>query len=337
MKPKAIFATLSSNSIIDQVYSRQSRKILAEKLDFAEPYFKRDDPGTKKNGWKDVEFIFSTWGIPVLSEDQISEYFPKLRAVFYGAGSVQYFAKPYLKKGVRVFTSNEALSISVADFTVAQIILANKGYFLASRLYRGGSWDEARKYYAFFPGNEGTFTGIVGAGRIGKGVIQKLKNFRIGVNVFDPFLSASDAEKLGVNKKETLDELFSSSFVITNHLANNAQTKGMLQYRHFSQMNDYGIFINTGRGAQVDEAGLVRALKEKPGRTALLDVTEPEPVQKNSPFIGMENVIISPHLAGALNNEVVWLGEYITEEYLHYAAGEPLRSEVTENMLETMA
>ena len=172
---------------------------------------------------------------------------------------------------------------------------------------------------------------------VGRGVIGKLAGSRVGVLVFDPFLNSGDAEKLGAKKVETLDELFSAAFVISNHLANNEKTRGMLQYRHFSLMHDYGVFINTGRGAQVDEDGLVKALKEKPTRTALLDVTWPEPARQDHPFFGMDNILISPHIAGTISNEHIWLGEYIAREFLALIAHEPLRSEVTEDMLLTMA
>ena len=337
MKAKAIFLSLQGSSGIEQVYSPDSRILLEESLDFQCPFYKAEDLTLHAGQWKDVEFFFSTWGMPRLTEDQVKDFFPRLKAVFYAAGSVQYFALPFLKRGIKVFTANEALSVPVADFTAAQIFLANKGYFQATRIYRGESWKEAKKYCANVPGNEGTAAGIIGAGRIGRGVIERLKNGRVKVNVFDPFLSDANAKEMGAKKVETLDELFSSSFVISNHLANNEQTRGMLQYRHFALMHDYGVFINTGRGAQVDEDGLVRALKEKPTRTALLDVTWPEPVEQGHAFYGMDNVLISPHIAGTINNECIWMGEYIVEEFHRYSTGKPMRSEVTEEMLFTMA
>ena len=337
MKAKAIYTSYSGSRTLESVYSPETRAILESKLDFAPPLYAADDLELHKSEWTNVEYFFSTWGTPKLTEEQLEKYFPKLRAVFYAAGSVQYFARPYLGRGVRVFTANEALSIPVADFTAAQILLANKGYFQAIRHYRSGSWEQAKKYCGACPGNEGTAAGIIGAGRIGRGVIERLNRSRVKVNVFDPFLSRADAEKLGAKKTETLEELFSSSFVISNHLANNEETKGMLEYRHFALMHDYGVFINTGRGAQVNEDGLVRAFREKPTRTALLDVTWPEPVQPGHPFFDMDNILISPHIAGTINNELIWMGEYIAEEFLCFEAGKPLRSEVTLDMLLTMA
>ena len=78
---------------------------------------------------KSTEYLFSSWGMPVLNEDEIKALLPALKAVFYGAGSVQYFARPYLHCGVRVFSAWAANAIPVAEYTVAQILLANKGDF----------------------------------------------------------------------------------------------------------------------------------------------------------------------------------------------------------------
>ena len=337
MKTKAIFTTMQGERGILRVYSQESRAFLENELEFKKPFYSMDDLETDCGEWNDVEYMFSTWGPPRLSEDQLEKFFPKLKAIFYGAGSVQHFARPFLNKGVRVISANEAISYGVVDFTAAQIFLANKGYFQASRIYKNGSHEQARKYVSNVPGNEGTAAGIIGAGRIGKGVIARLRAGRVKINVFDPFLSPQDSLKLGVNKLETLEELFSSSFVVSNHLANNEQTKGMIRYRHFTLLHDYGVFINTGRGAQVDEEGLVRALKEKPTKTALLDVSWPEPVQPGHAFFEMDNVYLSPHIAGTINNECIWQGEYIVEEYNSFKNGEPLRGEVTEEMLLTMA
>ena len=337
MKPKAVLITMAGIGGIDRVYSRESRAGLEDTLEFTEPIFKQDDLFFQVNERKDVNYFFSTWGMPALTKEQISGFFPNLKAVFYAAGSVQHFARPFLEKGIRVFSAADANAVPVIDFTAAQIFLANKGYFQAAKMYHSGNLAEARNFSANVPGNYGIAVGIIGAGKIGRGVIEKLKPGRLKINVFDPFLKQEDAVRLGVNKVETLDELFETSFVISNHLANNEKTRGMIQYRHFAKMHDYGVFINTARGAQVDEEGLVRAFREKPTRTALLDVTWPEPVQPGHEFFNMDNVFISPHQAGAKNNECLWLGEFITDEYLRFIRGEPTRSEVTGDMLATMA
>jgi len=102
-------------------------------------------------------------------------------------------------------------------------------------------------------------------------------------------------------------------------------------------MKPNGVFINTGRGAQVIEEDPIRALKEQPDRTALLDVTYPEPPEKDSPLWTMENVFLSPHIAGSMNNEVSRMGKYMADEYEALATGKACQYEVTLQILETMA
>jgi phosphoglycerate dehydrogenase-like enzyme len=135
----------------------------------------------------------------------------------------------------------------------------------------------------------------------------------------------------------SLEEMFSRCAVVSNHLANNAQTRGMLNYELFSKMEPHATFINTGRGAQVVEADLVRALTEVPTRVAVLDVTDPEPPLADSPFYTMENVILTSHIAGSQQDEFHRMSEYMRDEAYAFEQGLPTRYSVTLKMLETMA
>ncbi len=171
---------------------------------------------------------------------------------------------------------------------------------------------------------------------IGSLVAEMLKAYRFEVLCFDPFLPAEKAERLGV-KMASLEEIFESCQVISNHFANNPQTVGMLNYELFSKMGSYTTFINTGRGAQVVEADLIRALKEDTTRTALLDVTNPEPPEQDSEFYTMENVILTPHSAGSQEDENYRMSEFMLEEYYALIGGKETKYEVSLIMLETMA
>jgi phosphoglycerate dehydrogenase-like enzyme len=339
-KVRAVFMVFGNDEILARVYSPEARQALsgrAEVVLLSKPITTMDELSRRRGELTDVRCVFSTWGMPALTEAQIGEYFPALEAVFYAAGSVQGFAAPFLARGVKVSSAADANAVPVVEYTTAQIVLANKGFFQSARLYSGGDHAAARRHVQAFPGSFGTTVGIIGAGKIGRSVIARLKDYRLSVSVFDPFLDAAAAAALGVKKRETLEELFSSCFVISNHLANNKQTEKMLGYRHFSLMDDYGVFINTGRGQQLVEDDLARALTEKPGRTALLDVTWPEPVEPGHPFFTLENVILTPHIAGSSGQEVARMGDYMAEEFERYLAGQPLKYEVTASMLATMA
>lgn len=334
---KALFMGLRIDTLLDRVYGPRAMGRISQRVELLSPL--GDIAGLEERSGElgDVSFVFSTWGMPALNEEQIAACFPGLKALFYAAGSVQHFALPFLSRGIRVFSAAEANAVPVIEYTLAQILLANKGFFGASRLYGAGRQAEAKEYSRAFPGNFDTPVGIIGAGKIGRGLIARLKDYRLKVSLFDPFLDASAAASLGARKCETLEELFSSCFVISNHLADKEETRGMLRYKHFSLMDDHGVFINTGRGRQLVEADLVRAFSEKPGRTALLDVTYPEPVEKGHPFFKMDNVILSPHLAGSGGRETIRMGDYMAEEFERFLDGEPLRYEVTVPMLSTLA
>lgn len=280
---------------------------------------------------REIEVAFSTWGMPVLSADEL-ERFPALRAVFYAAGTVQHFARPLLEKSIRVFSAWAANAVPVAEFTLAQILLANKGYFLNVREYRGAKGGGAFRGR----GNYGATVALLGAGQIGRKVIELLKPFRLAVIVFDPFLSEQAARQLGV-RKVSLAEAFAQGDVVSNHLANVPATAGMVNGPLLESMRPHAVFINTGRGATVAEEDLLRVLGARPDLTALLDVTVQEPLPSSSPLFSLPNVQVSSHIAGSLGDEVLRMADYMIEEFQAWQAGRPLRYAVTLEMLETMA
>jgi phosphoglycerate dehydrogenase-like enzyme len=188
------------------------------------------------------------------------------------------------------------------------------------------------------PGNYGARVGIIGAGMIGKMVLRRLRDYRLETVVCDPFLSEEQAAELGA-KKVSLEELFETCAVISNHVANLPATVGMLHYGLFSRMSETATLINTGRGAQVVEADLIRALEECPGRTAVLDVTYPEPPEVGSAFYRLPNVFLTPHIAGSAGDDVARMGEQMAGAFADWQkdGSRLLDCEVTEKMLETMA
>lgn len=333
---KAVFMTKNGPGAIHKAYSSETQSALTKELCFSAPIYSKEELEKEKAALQEVHYIFSTWGMLPLTEEEIRGYFPQLKAVFYAAGSVQEFARSFLACGVAVFSAWMANAVPVAEYTVAQILLAGKGFYQCIDHYRASGFTGAREYASGFPGNYGAKIGVLGAGAIGKLVIQMLKSYKLEVLVFDPFLSVEGANALGV-QKAGLSEIFSGCKVISNHIANNPQTVGMLDYSLFSVMQPYATFLNTGRGAQVVEPDLIRAMTEVPTRTAVLDVTFPEPVPMESPLLHTSNIYITPHIAGSSADEIARMGEYMQQEFISFAAGGPGRYRVTEEMLKTMA
>ena len=333
MTMKAAF--FGSKKTIGQVYSQRVVEQLKTLAEFVPHTINQDNLEEHAQTLRSVEVGFSTWGMPSLSEEEIRRYLPNLRVLFYGAGSVQRFARPFLACGIDVVSAWAANAIPVAEFTVAQIVLANKGFHQAAMLCKRNR-AEAMKYTDSFPGNWGAKVGIIGAGMIGKKVIEMLKPYNLDIYVYDPFLDDETAVRLNV-KKGSLTDIFSQCQTISNHVADLPATVGMLNRAHFDIMLPNATFINTGRGRQVVEEDLIAALKAVPTRTAILDVTYPEPVHPDSEFLKMDNVILTPHMAGSKSLEVERMAEYMLEEYRRYLNGEPLLYKVSLKMLETMA
>ena len=330
---KGIFLCQSPENI-DRVYGPRQREMLRERIRLDEKVYSLEEARACPSV-RNAEVIFSTWGMPRVEADEIRSLFPSLKAVFYAAGTVQAFAEPFLDCDVRLFSAWMANGVPVAEFTVSQIELAAKGTFRIQRLMleNRAAAAEAASHY---PGLYDVQIGLLGLGAVGARVAEMLKNYDCRVLAYDPFASDEKLAELGV-QRAGMEEIFAQCEIVSNHLANLPATQHIIRREHLLSMRDYSTFINTGRGAQVVEPDLVRALTEVPTRTAVLDVTYPEPPVAESPFYTMPNVFLTPHIAGSKGKEVHRMSLYMLEEFRRLIAGEPTRWSVTPKMLETMA
>lgn len=287
------------------------------------------------DGMRDAEVAFATWGIPILSQAQIAQSLPKLRAVFYAAGSVRHFAEPYFQRGVRVFSAWRANAHAVADFTFGQILLAAKGYFGVQQRMRA-SRAQALERLAHYPGSYHIRVGLLGCGAIGGLVAERMQTLDVETLVYDPFLSGEQAARLHV-KTESLRKLFASCDIVSNHLANVPQTERLIGEELLSSLPPYATFINTGRGLQVDEDGLYRALRARTDLTALLDVLVSDANAASHALNTLENCFITPHMAGASGRDRQRMGEYAVCSFEKYLDGLPDENEITGDMLGRMA
>jgi phosphoglycerate dehydrogenase-like enzyme len=334
---KGCFVCAEGSGRVDYVYKMGRREKFETELEILPEIVTESNLERHRDFLREAEVIIATWDIVPLSAEQIAAYFPKLRLVLYGAGSVQGFARPFLNRGVRVSSGWVAMSIPVMEFTVSVILLANKGYFQSLLKYKTAGFTAAKDMCSnLYPGSFETRVGLLGVGVIGSAVAGRLKQSNLELVAYDPYLGDEKARALGV-RKVSPEELFSTCQTISNHMAHNRETEGMLTYRLFSMMRDYATFVNSARGASLVEADLVRALKEKPTRTAVLDVSWPEPVAEGHEFLTLPNVFLSPHIAGYADREVLRLADYMFDELKRFKAGEPLAYEVTLPMLATMA
>ncbi len=270
----------------------------------------------------DLEAIFSTWGMPCLSHEDL-EQLPNLKWVFYSAGSSGYFRQPFLDKGIKVMTANGANAIPVAEFCLGHILLGMKGYF---RNTREAIDPHTAHYLNGFvgPGNYESQVTLLGNGSISAYIQNQLKAFNLETLVVDSYLHKSDY---------SLEEAFEKSLIVSNHFPNVPELNKVLNADLFRRLPEGGIFINTGRGAQVDHDGLAKVLRERPDLTAILDVVDPEPLEADSNLYSLPNAMISTHIAGSINKEVSRMADYAIDAYRQWIAGKPVPHEVELQML----
>lgn len=281
----------------------------------------------------DTEIVIGTWWLPYFDEELLQKL-PNLRGVFYGAGSIRSFASPGLwDRNIPIVSAAAANAIPVAEYTVAVIILGLKRFFFLTaemRKLRNRPKSKAS------PGNLGARVGLISFGKIARLVAQHLKAFGPEILVYDPFLSEKEAQAAGVILSP-LDDLFSTCDVVSLHSPNLPETQGMIRGEHFEKMMPNAVFINTARGQIVREDEMIEVLQMRSDIQAILDVTFPEPPAPESPLYEMPNIILSPHIAGAVGRERARLGHLVADEIERFLKGEPLLHAVSRETAETTA
>jgi len=273
----------------------------------------------------DLDVLFTCWGMFPF-EDNILNQLPKLRAVFHAGGSVASFAENFHKRGIIVCNANNANAIPVAEFCLAQILLSCKGAWSNSLACRRGPWHQAAMPTG--PGVYGETIALLGIGAVSRYLLKLLAPFRLRVIAISDYLTPEQAHAMGIAALVDLDTAFREAYVISNHLPDHLDTEGILNKHHFESMRAGAVFINTGRGRQVNEKEMIEVLKRRSDLTALLDVQYPEPPRADSPLYSMPNIHLTSHIAGSVNDEVRRMADAMIVEFLRWRDRQALENEV---------
>jgi phosphoglycerate dehydrogenase-like enzyme len=285
----------------------------------------------------DVEVVIGSWGCGVLDEALLARM-PKLRFLAYAAGTVKMTVTPATwDHGIIVSSAAAANAVPVAEFTFAAIVMIAKDVFRIRDRHREvrGREPVAGQGPAGAVGTRGLRIGIIGASTIGRLVIERLHSLDVEIAVADPYLDAADATRLDVDLMD-LDALFAWADVVSVHAPELPSTRHLVDADRLARMRDGAWLVNTARGSIVDTDALTRECVS--GRLcAFLDTPDPEPVPADSPLYDLPNVVLTPHIAGSLGNEVARMGDLAVAEVRRFLAGEPLRHEVRAADLERIA
>ncbi|MFD9032750.1 hydroxyacid dehydrogenase [Streptomyces sp. NPDC059567] len=272
----------------------------------------------------ETEVLVTGWGCPAV-DVAVLDAAPRLRAVIHAAGTVKTFLTPEVhRRGIVVSSAAAANAVPVAEFAFAAIVLGAKRAFSLAELFRTRRTHRTPADLRERPwlGAHGLTVGVIGASHTGRRLLDMLRLLDATVRLYDPYVTPAEAERQGWTLVD-LDTLVATSDVVTVHAPDTPDTHHLLDRRRLGLMRPGTLVVNTARGALIDTDALTEQLVA--GRLdAVLDVTSPEPLPEGHPLWGLPNAFLTPHLAGALGNEVGRLGALAVDELARYARGEPL-------------
>jgi D-3-phosphoglycerate dehydrogenase len=247
-------------------------------------------------------------------DDALMEHAPKLRVVGRaGVGVDNIDADAATRRGIVVMNTPGANAVAVAELTIGLMLALARKLPAANSTMHAGKWEKKSLQGAELRGKT---LGILGLGRIGLEVAKRAKGFGLEIVGSDPFVSAAVARENNI-KLVTLDELIAGSDYITLHVGLTAQTTGVINAKTLAAMKKGVRIINCARGELIDDAALVEALKSGQVAGAALDVFAQEPA-KNTPYAELDNVILTPHIAGSTAEAQEAVGIQIARQVREY-------------------
>src|SRR5579885_3694081 len=219
---------------------------------------------------------------------------PKLRVVGRaGVGVDNIDLQEATRRGVLVMSTPGGNAVSVAEHTFALMLALARQVPKMDAALREGRWEKSSS------GTEvrGKTLGLIGLGRIGSEVAKRAEAFDMRVIAYDPYISEAAAKELQV-ELVSLDKLLAESDFVSLHTALSPATQNMINAASIAKMKKTARIINAARGELIDEAALAEALKSGRLAGAAIDVFLEEP-PRNSPLVGLPNVIATPHIAGS--------------------------------------
>ena len=250
----------------------------------------------------------------VQADDALMERAPKLRVIGRaGVGVDNIDAAAATRRGIVVMNTPGANAVAVAELTIGLMLALARKLPAANASMHAGKWEKKNLQGAELRGKT---LGILGLGRIGLEVAKRARGFGLEILGSDPFVSAAVAREAGI-KLVTLDELIAGSDYLTLHVGLTPQTTGVINAKTLAKMKKGVRIINCARGELIVDADLVAALKSGQVAGAALDVFAVEP-PKESPYFEMENVILTPHVAGSTAEAQEAVGIQIARQVRDY-------------------
>jgi D-3-phosphoglycerate dehydrogenase len=286
--------------------------------------------GDAKKEWReqirDADFmIVADW--PITAEDLAAA--PKLRMIHHqGVGHERIDKQALRARGVLLALCPAGTTVGVAEHTILLLLAVYKRLVVADTKMREGTWLQWGLRSTSFE-LCGKALGLVGFGRIGQAVAKRAHAFDAHILYHDTFLPTLPAEAKAWGVESVgLEELLQRADVVSIHVPTTDETRKFMNADRFAQMKRSAVFINTSRGAVVDEAALVRALREHVIAGAGLDVFETEPINPDNPLLALDNVVLTLHIAAGTVDALTEKMRSVFGNLQRFVAGEPIHDRV---------
>lgn len=322
-----LHVTIPAGTVRDEFLTNVTMALLDENFEVSKNELGRNYTSEEMlDAVKDAEVVITGWGTPSFIGAP-DEKIKSLKLIAHTAGSVAALVDESIyQRGVRVVSGNELFAESVAEGTIAYMLsMLRKIPDDINGMRDGVLWKHESGIVT--RGIIGRDIGIVGFGMITRHLLKMLKPFHPKIKIFSRYPIDEEFLKEYGATSASIEEVFSSS-VVTLHSSLTPSSVGMVGKKLLSLMPKGAVFINTARGAIVNEKELIEVLAEG-SIYAVLDVFEKEPLDMNSPLRKMPNVYVLPHMAGPTHDRRCHIGLAVAEDAVRFANGEPLRYELS--------
>lgn len=276
--------------------------------------------------------IFMGLFVPVSSK--VMEAMPNLRIIGLSrAGLENVNLDEATKRGILVFNVQGRNAHAVSDYAVGMMLAECRNIARAHHAIKSGKWQKTFANSEAIPELTGRTIGLIGFGHIGRLVAKKLSGFDVRILVYDPYTSREAIEQAGCQQAELKDVMEKSDFV-SIHARLTEQNKNMIGKKEIGMMKPTTYLINTGRAGLVDQEALIEALQAKKIMGAALDVFTTEPLEGDSPFLQLDNVTLTTHIAGTTTDALMNSPNLLMEDIARFLSGEKARFIVNPEVLQ---
>ncbi len=216
--------------------------------------------------------------------------------------------------GIPLAIAAHSNMISVAEHAMFMLLALSKNVFYYDRFARKADWTTRWDIRAWDVAEKNLL--VIGFGRIGSRLVKRALAFDMKVFVYDPYVDESEIKKSGANHVNNFLDILPQMDAVSLHCPKNEETTNMFSDNEFKIMKESAFLINCARGGIINEVALLDALKSNKIKAAGLDVYDDEPSKSSNPLFSLDNILLSPHIAGVTQEATIRMSKQAVQNVL---------------------